>query len=68
LRLEYRQTNLQNYVQAREIYYPNARGSHVSEFAIVGNDYQQDGPITSWRAVLIEDRRIVALLLSRTWR
>jgi hypothetical protein len=68
LRLEYRQTNLQNYVQAREMYYPNARGSHTSEFAIVGNDYQQDGPITSWRAVLIEDRRIVALLQSRTWR
>jgi hypothetical protein len=68
LRLEYRQTNLQNYVQAREIYYPNARGNYVSEFAIVGNDYQQDGPITSWRAVLIQDRRIVALLQSRTWR
>ena len=69
LRLEYRQTNLQNYVQAREIHYPNARGSHASEFAIVGRDYFQDGPITWWRAVLIEDgRRIVALLPSRTWR
>lgn len=68
LRLEYRQTNLQNYVQAREIRYPNARGSHTSEFAIVGEDYQRDGPIISWRAVLIEDRKIVALLQSRTWR
>jgi hypothetical protein len=68
LRLEYRQTNLQNYVQAREIHYPNARGSHASEFAIVGSDYRQDGPIISWRAVLIEDRRIVALVQSRTWR
>jgi hypothetical protein len=68
LRLEYRQTNLQNYVQAREIHYPNARGSHASEFAIVGRDYYEDGPITTWRAVLIEDRRIVALLQSRTWR
>jgi hypothetical protein len=68
LRLEYRQANLQNYVQAREINYPNARGSHASEFAIIGSDYQQDGPITSWRAVLIENRRVVALLQSSTWR
>ena len=68
LRLEYRQANLKNYVQGRELYYPNAQGSHTSEFAIVGNDYAIDGPITSWRAILIENRKIVALLQSRTWQ
>jgi hypothetical protein len=68
LRLEYRQANLKNYVQAREISYPNVKGSRESEFAIVGNDYETDGPITSWRAILIENRKIVALLQSRTWR
>ena len=40
IRLEYRQANLKNYVQARELNYPNAKGSHTSEFAIVGNDYE----------------------------
>lgn len=68
LRLEYRQANLKNYVQARERYYPAARGSYVSEFAIVGDDYSQDGPITSWRAILIENNVIVALLQSRIWQ
>ena len=68
IRLEYRQANLKNYVQAREIYYANAKGNHTSEFAIVGNDYDSDGPITSWRAILIENRKIVALLQSRTWQ
>jgi hypothetical protein len=68
IRLEYRQANLKNYVQAREISYPNTKGSHTSEFAILGNDYETDGPITSWRAILIEDRKIVALLQSRTWQ
>ncbi len=68
IRLEYRQANLKNYVQAREISYANVKGNHESEFAIVGNDYETDGPITSWRAILIEDRKIVALLQSRTWR
>jgi hypothetical protein len=68
LRLEYRQSNLKNYVQARERYYPAARGNYTSEFAIVGDDYSQDGPITSWRAVLIENNVIVALLQSRIWQ
>jgi hypothetical protein len=68
LRLEYRQANLKNYVQARERYYPAARGNYTSEFAIVGDDYSQDGPITSWRAVLIENNVIVALLQSRIWQ
>jgi hypothetical protein len=68
IRLEYRQTNLKNYVQARELNYPEAKGSHTSEFAIVGTDYENDGPITSWRAILIENRKIVALLQSRTWQ
>ena len=68
LRLEYRQVNLKNYVQARELNYPNAKGSYTSEISILGEDYEQDGAITSWRAILVEDRKIVGLLQSRTWR
>ena len=67
LRLEYRQANLKNYVEARELYYPHARGSYTSAFAVVGTEYSVDGPITMWRAILIENQRIVALLQSRTW-
>lgn len=67
LRLEYRQGNLKNYVEGRELYYPHARGSYTSEFAVVGSEYSVDGPITMWRAILIENQRIVALLQSRTW-
>jgi hypothetical protein len=68
LRLEYRQANLKNYVEARELYYPDVRGNRVSEFAVVGPEYSEDGPITMWRAILIENQRIVALLQSRAWR
>jgi hypothetical protein len=68
LRFEYRQANLKNYVQAREIYYPNAQGNHTSQFAILGNDYNRDGPVLSWRVVLIQNQAIVALQQSRVWR
>jgi len=68
LRFEYRQSNLKNLVQAREIGYPAAKGSHESHFNIVGNDYSEDGRVASWRALLIENHVIVALLQSRAWR
>ena len=68
LRFEYRQSNLKNLVQAREIEYPAVRGSHESEFDVIGNDFSEDGRVTSWRALLIENHVIVALLQSRAWR
>lgn len=76
LRLEYRQGNLGPLVQAREVAYPAARpGSRRTEFRVIGDDYAQDGRVSSWRAVLIERAgppgsggRIVALTQSYLWR
>ena len=67
LRLEYRQENLGAYVQAREIAYQAAHGTMKSELQVVGDDYLTDGRVTAWRAVLIENGRIVALNQSFLW-
>lgn len=67
MRFEYRQANLGSLVQAREFTYPGAKGSFRSEFDIIGDDYLEDGPVTAWRAVLIENGRIVALNQSFLW-
>ena len=68
VRLEYRQEALRSFTQAREIHYPNARGHHKSEFAIVGDDFFDDGRVTAWRCLLIENGRIVAENKSYLWR
>jgi hypothetical protein len=68
VRLEYRQQNLRGFVQAREVTYPSARGSHKTEFQIIGDDFHTDGRITSWRCLLIERGRIVAEDKSFLWR
>ncbi|MBA3882133.1 MAG: hypothetical protein H0X73_05290 [Chthoniobacterales bacterium] len=68
VRLEYRQQNLRGFVQAREVVYPRARGSHKTEFQVVGEDFLNDGRITSWRCLLIENGRIVAEDKSFLWR
>jgi len=67
LRLEYRQENLGAHVQARELFYKGVKGNLKSDFAVIGDDYREDGRITAWRAVLIENGRIVALNQSFLW-
>lgn len=68
VRLEYRQAALGNYVMAQERHYPEARGSHHTEFRVTGDDYLEMGRVTSWRALLIVDGRIVALTQSFIWK
>lgn len=67
IRLEYRQEKLRSFVQAREISYPDAKGNLKTEFAIIGDDYFQDGRVTAWRCLLIENGHIVAENRSYLW-
>jgi hypothetical protein len=67
VRLEYRQENLHEHVQAQEISYRNARGTHKTEFKVIGDDYFDDGRVIAWRCLLIENRRIVAENRSFMW-
>lgn len=66
-RLEYRQESLGAHVQSREKLYPDAQGTMKSDFQIVGDDYIEDGRVTAWRAILIENGRVVALNQSFLW-
>jgi len=67
VRLEYRQEKLRSFVQAREISYANATGNYKTEFAIIGDDYFQDGRVIAWRCLLIENGHIVAENRSYLW-
>jgi hypothetical protein len=69
IRLEYRQQKLGAFVQAREVDYPNALGSFTTLFEINGDDYLQQGRVSQWRVLLIENHQdIVALGQSYLWR
>jgi hypothetical protein len=67
VRLEYRQEKLRSFIQAREISYTNVKGTTKTEFAILGDDYFNDGRVIAWRCLLIENGRIVAQDLSYLW-
>ncbi len=69
VRLEYRQQKLGAFVQAREVDYPDGLGSHSTRFQVTGDDYVEQGRVTAWRLVVIEDhQKIVALKQSYLWR
>jgi len=68
VRFEYRPEKLHSATQAREVTYPDAKGSHRTEFSVIGDDFFTDGRILAWRCVLIEKGRIVAETKSYLWR
>ena len=69
IRLEYRQQKTGGLVQAREVDYPAAKGSHATRFEVTGDDYREQGRVSAWRVLLIENHRtIVALSQSNLWR
>ncbi len=68
VRLEYRQAKLGNDVRAQEIAYQQAAGSVKTSFAVIGDNYLWDGPVTAWRCLLIENNRIVAFTQSYLWK
>jgi hypothetical protein len=68
VRLEYKQEKLHAHVQAQEIDYQGARGTHKSSFKVVGDDYFDDGRVIAWRCLLIENGQIVAETHSFLWQ
>jgi hypothetical protein len=69
VRLEYRQQKLGAFVQAREVDYPVARGSFATTFEVTGDDYLQQGRVSQWRVLLVDDHQaVVALGQSYLWR
>jgi hypothetical protein len=67
VRFEYRQQNLGAYVQAKEYDYKDAKGSFMSEFDVIGDQYNEDGKVCGWRVLLIENGKVVGLNQSFLW-
>lgn len=68
VRLEYQQEKLRAVTQGREVVYHNVKGSHKTSFAVVGDDFFNDGHVLAWRCLLIEHGHVVAEHRSYLWR
>lgn len=67
VRFEYRQQRLGSHVQTQEVHFPKVSGKQRTEFTVQGEDYHQDGAVTAWRILLIEQGRVVGLQQSFLW-
>jgi hypothetical protein len=67
VRLEYRQEKLGSHVQGKELHYPRGKGSHETKFTVIGDEYKENGKVTAWRLLLIENGRAVGLHQSFLW-
>ena len=67
VRFEFRQQKLGAYVQGKEFIYKAAKGAYKTEFQVIGDDYHADGQISGWRALLIENGKVVGLTQSFLW-
>jgi len=67
VRFEYRQQRLGSHVQTQEVKFSKVTGRQRTEFTVQGDDYHQDGAVTAWRILLIEQGRVVGLQQSFLW-
>lgn len=67
VRFEYRQEKLGAHVQAKEVRFASAKGTHGTKFTVIGDEYNENGKITAWRLLLIENGRAVGLYQSFLW-
>ena len=68
VRLEYRQAKLGAHVQAQEVEVEAARrGTFQTNFEVIGDNYHKNGHVTAWRALIIENGKIVAQKQSFLW-
>ena len=67
VRFEYRQQRLGSHVQTQEVQFSKVSGRQRTEFTVQGDDYHQDGAVTAWRILLIEQGRVVGLQQSFLW-
>jgi len=67
VRFEYKQENLRDFTQTKELNYQSARGTNHTEFRVIGDEFLDDGKVLAWHCLLIEHGRVVAERRSFLW-
>lgn len=67
VRLEYRQMNTNLTVKKLEQQVPAPKRKNTTKFALNGTDYVTNGPVTSWRALVMRGNTVLAEYKSYLW-
>ncbi len=68
IRLEYRQARTGPKVLTREIAVPSPKRKNTTEFKVVGVDYETNGPVTQWKASIVQNGVVITEYRSFMWK
>jgi hypothetical protein len=68
VRLQYRQSKTGAKVITKDVEVASPRGSNVTEFEIVGDDYVKNGHVTAWSASLVRGKQELVSHHSYLWQ
>ena len=55
-------------VLSKELFIADPKGNNVTKFQIVGDDFEDGGKVTQWKASVIEDGVVMAEYRSFLWK
>ncbi len=67
LRFEYRQSTTRSAVKQQVIEIAEVKSSNVTKFQITGDEYQTNGKVLAWRAILVQGGKEIATTQSFMW-
>lgn len=67
VRLEYRQQATGLAVKTKEMDVPAVDKNNVTRFAVIGEEYSTNGPVTAWRVSLVRGKQVLAESKSYLW-
>ena len=67
VRLEYRQAKTGLLVKTKETTVQSPKKGNVTSFEVIGDEYVKDGPVGSWRAILLRGKEVLSEEKSYLW-
>lgn len=68
IRLNYRQAKTGPMVLTKEIEVQSPKKKNTTKFEIVGDDYQENGQVTMWKASIVRNGEVITEYLSYAWK
>ncbi len=68
IRLEYRQAKTGPEVLTKEISVPSPKRKNTTELKVVGDEYGTNGPVTQWKASIVQNGVVITEYRSFLWK
>ena len=68
VRLEYRLGKTASQVHSKEVQVDAPKSKNVTKFQVTGDEYKTQGPVTQWKATVLDNGSVIAEYASFLWK